>query len=115
MLKNVKITFLIFVFLFTYLVGLVSANEGHSLPPSMQELVEDMHHQIESWISKLENMEKDPYLPTGKRAVIKALKDILIHAEKLLDRLLPSEPKIKKTKSLKGGKRSQVQRYLSFV
>jgi hypothetical protein len=100
MLKNVKILFLIFILLFTYLVALVSANEGYPLPPSMQELVKNMQHQIEGWISKLEEMEKDPYLPTSKRAIIKTLKDILIKTNKLLDGLSPSKPKIKKTEGL---------------
>lgn len=102
MFKNIKILFLTFIFLFASLVALVSANEGHPLPPSMQEFVKDMQHQIKNWISKLEKMEKDTYLPMAKRAVIKALKDILIKANKLLDELLPSEPKTKKTEGLKG-------------
>lgn len=99
--KNIRILFLTFLLLFTSLVASASEDKGHPLPPSMQEFVRDMQHQINHWISKLEDMEKDPYLPIAKKAVIKALKDILVKTNQLLDQLLPSKPKTKKTKGLK--------------
>lgn len=102
MFKNIEIFFLAFLLLFLPLAVSAFADEANSLPPSMKEFVEDMQHQIDHWISRLEKMEKDPCLPAAKRAVIKALKDILINANKLLDELLPSEPKTKKTEGLKG-------------
>jgi len=100
MFKNRKIIFLISLLLFIFFVASAVAHEDHPLPPSMKGFLKDMQRQIKNWISKLEEIEKDPYLPLAKRAVIKAIKEILIKVNRLLDELLPPKPRIKKASSL---------------